>query len=243
MIACEIENSKEFNRVRGPSPDFRYHLAAAFIASLVTTFGAQWNLASAATLNYIESVDGELPFFATSPFTLPLDLGANTVSGQFVAGGLEPDFDSFAFLIPAGSQLISFHVVLADVSGDLITADWRVEAGSPDSFAGTFVGFLLADSPGIGTLPNVPLSPAVYSVTHTSNLVVDPSATATYTFTFVLVPEPATSTLLLLGAISALCSRRPKRAPASASRPDHRPNYSGLARGWPAADHIPNAFR
>src|SRR5947209_4955335 len=69
--------------------------------------------ARAATLNYQESVSGDLP--ESSPWVLlNLGVGANTVSGSshvavsstaFTAA----DFDSFRFIVPANTELTSIE--------------------------------------------------------------------------------------------------------------------------------------
>ena len=83
----------------------------AIVFSGVLSVAAQ---AGAATLNYVESVDGELPKFATIPQGV-LDIGVNTISGKvnssLVSPALLSDWDVGQFSLAAGLVVTGISIV------------------------------------------------------------------------------------------------------------------------------------
>lgn len=161
--------------------------------------------------NYVEIVDGDLPIGGSPLPILAFDVGVNTVSGRFGSDGIDPDFDSFAFTVPAGSQLSAGRVVLVDVNGNVISSEWQLRVGSADYLGGTTLEFVGPNSPGQDSLTSVPLGPDVYNISHVSFLWAEPAARADYTFTFELaplVPEPASLMLVGMALGSILVVRR-----------------------------------
>ena len=159
---------------------------------------------TASAFDYSESVSGDLP---QSGFPLPtftLDPGSNTVSGT-VAAGDPTDFDSFAFIVPAGQQIISGGLTLADLTGNLSSAGWSLRAGSAFTNGGTFVEFVNANSPGADLIDSVPLAPGTYNLTGAS---LGDTGSSSYIFSFtVAVPEPASLSLLAIGSLALLRRR------------------------------------
>lgn len=202
-------------------------LTTRLLSSLVAGIAAAVfaTTSSAAPLAYQESVSGDLPGIGVLPI-LTLDIGSNTVSGT-TGFPVEPplDFDSFAFMIPVGSVLVSASVQLMDVAGntgDFVIASWRLYSGSSTADSGTLIELLEASSPGSDALTSTPLGAGLYNFT-ALGLGVSLVSLANYTFTLTLreaqaIPEPGT--LLLAGlALAGLASTRGRRIRVPCSPP------------------------
>jgi hypothetical protein len=167
-------------------------------------------LALATPLNYREAIDGDLPG-SVAPVLLPilpLGVGNNTISGatnNVTETGF--DFDSFAFTVPGGAQVIAGRIEMTDRSGNVVTSSWLLRAGSAEWNVGKFVGDYIVPSPGELALA-APLGSGVYNMTHMAHRILGGHATANYIFTFNVVPEPTTATLLVSCFALASGSRR-----------------------------------
>ena len=177
--------------------------------------------AQAEVVTYSEAVSGDLS--ATGALTtFTLDLGINTVSGR-IADSNPDDFDSFAFVIPTGAELVSGQIQLSDVMANVTNAIWALRSGSTNAGGGTLLDTLSPSSPGTDTIAAAVLSVAAgtYNFTNTDvNGNRGPTRTADYTFTLTLrsatavstngVPEPTTLALLGLGlaGLTATCRRK-----------------------------------
>jgi hypothetical protein len=186
------------------------HKTSAIVAAILALAFAHH--AAAAVVIYNESVNGDLPVFGSPLPIMALDVGTNTVTGKSGNGGSGFDFDSFAFTVPAGAQLVSGSVTMVDSpgnSGDLVGIDWVLNAGSPNYSGGSFLEFIFASSPGTLTFATTPLGPNVYNISASSaGNTGGPPVFSDYTFSLVVtslaaVPEPATLmmwALILAGA-------------------------------------------
>ena len=106
----------------------------------------------AAPVAYIEGADLSHPSVGTPLTTFTLDVGVNTVSGTITATS---DFDSFAFIVPAGMQVTAGDLTIGDVSGNLGAAKWTLFQGSDLSGTGTNLGIVAANSPAFPTTNTV----------------------------------------------------------------------------------------
>jgi hypothetical protein len=169
--------------------------------------------AAAVPVAYDESIDGDLPVIGAPLPTFAFDLGTNSVSGTFgeAANGAN-DYDSFAFVIPPGAQLVAGQLALNDAVGDMVEGYWSVRAGSADYLGGVLLQTHTVNSPGFDVIASTPLASGVYNITTGQHQYAGPApAYADYTFTFELtpvVPEPASACLLLVGAATGMVSRR-----------------------------------
>jgi hypothetical protein len=173
---------------------------------------------SAAVVVYDESVSGDLSD-TTSPLTnFTLDVGTNTVTGRVgTATGFPFDFDSFAFTVPAGMQLVSGSVTMNDSPGN--TADfagytWGLFAGSPNYNSGSLLEFMSVGSPDTFAFTSTPLAANVYNLSaESAGYAGNPPTFADYTFSLVVtslapVPEPATFMIWGLAIVGvAICSK------------------------------------
>ena len=164
------------------------------VAAAVASQAIFCTAAIAAPLTYEEPRDGDLPMGAPLP-VLPLDLGVNTVSGHFHPQAYI-DWDSFAFTIPAGTQLVSGSVELTGGSiGGEVAAYWYLFPGSSPDFTGAILDYLLTAIPSYesASLTYVPLDAGTYNLTQALNegAVYTDGAFYTFSLTVAEVPEPA----------------------------------------------------
>jgi hypothetical protein len=173
---------------------------------------------SAAVVIYNETVDGDLPVTGSLPI-MALDVGTNTVTGRIgTQTGFPFDFDSFAFSVPSGAQLISGSVAMTATPGNQavdIANQWYLFTGSSNYEGGSLTEFFYVYAPGSYTFTSTPLLANVYNLSaEGASYSGSPPAFADYTFTFVVtslaaVPEPATFVvwgLTLVGV--AVCGKQ-----------------------------------
>jgi hypothetical protein len=180
-------------------------------AAVLFTFHA--GTATAATIHYDESVDGDIGW--NNPWVLfPLGVGTNTVTGTV---GLVPDaweFDTFTFSVPAGARLTQLDVALADVNGDVSWVDWVLaEYSTPER---NILQILRVDSPGSGSFTAaLPLEAGTYSIGENSLAPLTVSWALTgYTFTFTVeAPEPGS--VIGVGLLAGALVRRRRRSGAT----------------------------
>ncbi len=186
------------------------------------------SLMQAQTVNFDESVDGELSGDNTMPTIFgPLGIGSNTVTGTVVdALGASPNVDVFTFQVAAGEQLDSVFLDVFNSDDDLAfiglddTTSFPFDApalgNSPDQ--SQFIGGLLfgggvgtdilddIGSSGIGTGFSGPLQAGDYTVylQQLGGLTVDYQLS----FNVSAVPEPGAAVALMLFGIAGLARRR-----------------------------------
>jgi len=159
--------------------------------------------ANAGPINYQESVSGDLPTFGSPLPTFTFDVGTNTISGTF---GLNTnaDFDSFAFVVPAGMRLVSAKVTLADGPGvgDMSAAGWSLYSGSANAAGGSFLESVSPTSPGVYSFLSTPLGPQTYNIAANFFSWGGPSpVSANYVFSFDVVATPEPVSLVVFGGL------------------------------------------
>lgn len=176
---------------------------ACLIAGTLGAFG------SAQAAAYLESNYSDFAHSGALQ-TLLLEVGSNTVTGRFgYVGSGNMDFDSFAFLVAAGTALQSIQVDVMPASGNthnLVHSNWAIRSGSNIAFNGTSINNLTWDSPNPASSINT-LSAGIYNLSNNELNYSGPYlavAEGDYTFTFNVsavtsVPEPASYALMLVG--------------------------------------------
>lgn len=192
-------------------------LAASGLACLVLTLTA-----AAAPVAYNEAIDGDLPG-AFGPTSGPLpqlafDVGANTVSGTLPFTDAGADFDSFAFIVPAGKQVTLASLTISDTTGDITEAAWSFNQGSGIENGGTLRESVNTHPPDVYTFTTTPFDADTYNISqNTLARTFGADANASYTFSFTVanvVPEPAILSVVAFTAFAFL--RRSRRATSRA---------------------------
>jgi hypothetical protein len=188
-----------------------------FLMTCIVAF-AGMPTAQAVPVNYDELVDGDLDEFGPFP-VFAFDVGLNTVKGSF--GHISPgptDWDSFAFAIPAGTELIGAALSLTDAIGNVGSSTWRLRRGSNLWDTGVFRENIQSLSPGFAIFTTPPEPAGTYNVSHISFGIFVPGPTentANYEFSFRVdtVPEPSTAALAagLLALGSGFLNRNKRR--------------------------------
>jgi hypothetical protein len=199
-------------------------LVAVTVATLACVTSAQ-----AAPIMFQEAVSGDLPAEGLLP-TFTLDLGVNTVSGTVAYTMFGPgvprtvvDFDGFAFIVPAGTQVTNVSVVMTDsIDTKMSVGIWTLYRGSNIAYTPGLFGELLTctfpfpsptgPSSCSAQLSSGPLRAQVYNFNSWAVMPRGNSATSDYTFSLTLspiatVPEPGS--LALAGTVvTGLLARR-----------------------------------
>jgi hypothetical protein len=169
---------------------------------------------AAAPIVFDEAVSGDLSDAMPSPTVLAFDAGVNSVRGSLYSGVVAPDFDSFAFSIPAGLSLtaITYTFALEPKAGETVAAAvWAFDVGNtglPAELGATQVDFFGPSPQSLfsSALPQDGGLYGFYNVSHSST----PGLgwTSTYQIDFMVretstgVPEPASLALLAAGLIA-----------------------------------------
>ena len=187
-----------------------------FVLALAIVAPAAW----AAPLTFDEGVSGDLSAAMPSPTVLAFGIGVNTVLGSLYSGVQAPDFDAFAFTIPAGGTLtaISYAFTLDPEDGVTVaTASWGFDVGNtglPAELGVVTIDFFGASPQALfdGSLPRGPGLHGFYNVDQSSTPGLDWSST--YRIDFVVrdtatgIPAPPALLLLAAGVAGLACARR-----------------------------------
>ena len=201
----------DFNR-----PGVGFLLLFWFIA-LVLNVGPSY----AAPFSYSEGISGDLPADLPVPTVFAFGIGTNVITGSnSVAINVSDDRDSFAFSIPAGTQLTQVTLAFSLVSTPAVltsaTESERFNSGPVGlgGIASLDVNFL-GGSPITAFSANLPLGPGTYSIQDFLHgcFPANPNCTwtDTYTWSFTVaanrVTQPWSLLLVLVGLGYLLCWR------------------------------------
>jgi hypothetical protein len=118
--------------------------------------------AVAAVVIYNESINGDLPVVGSPLPNMALDVGTNTVTGRIgTSNGDSFDFDSFAFTVPAGTQLTSLSVTMLpgpETTAIDVANQWYLFAGSPNYGGGSLLEPMFVQAPDTYTFTSTPLA-------------------------------------------------------------------------------------
>lgn len=155
--------------------------AAAAVVGIVASVAA-----TAAPISYNESIDGDFGVDETLP-VLALGVGANTVSGSTGISGSSLDFDSFAFAVGPGTELVGIQLELVDAVGSFLSASWSLRAGNVVNASDPNLAIAEALSPGSYAYGGAPLQAGTYHfLARDFRWSGFPPAFADYTFTLTL---------------------------------------------------------
>jgi len=145
---------------------------------------------------YNESVDGPMSSSGTTPTTLNLSLGSNTLISS-IGGSAQIEY--FSFTLAAGQSLTSFKLdsyVSTDTKawlGIKSGSDWTIEYDTGQMIAQQHFGTANLGNPLLGISVANPLGAGTYTV-RSQQL----GANANYQLDLNVIPEPSTASLLLL---------------------------------------------
>jgi len=178
------------------------------VALIFCILGCVVSSAGATPLAYSEGILGDLASSLPAASVFPLDVGLNTVSGTLHWINQTSDFDSFAFSVPAGTQLTQLSFAFA-LSAERDTTDGAAGfefAGGNGTFSPVY-GFenlnVFGASPIVAFSAALPLGPGDYSMFNDGFYKLGSGWSADYTWSLKVdpvtnaVPEP--TSLLLLG--------------------------------------------
>ena len=172
--------------------------------------------AAAAPFTFSEAVSGDLPGAVPAPSVFVLDVGVNTIAGTETFGAFAiVNFDSFAFLVPVGTQLTSISYAFATTFSIPVTqGEIGYTLDNDNAFpAAPILGFqnvdLFGASPVAMFTAALPLGPGTYGLQQSRAFIQEPGPAAwtdDYTWSLTVqstavVPEPAS--VLLLGTALA----------------------------------------
>jgi len=165
-----------------------------FVLTLVLPLLAISPLHSAVVYN--ESVDGPMSSSGTTPTTLNLSLGSNTLISS-IGGSAQIEY--FSFTLSAGQSLTSFKLD-SYVSTDAVAwlgikagTDWTIGYDTSQMIGNQHFGTANLGNPLLGISVANPLGAGTYTV-RSQQL----GANANYQLDLNVIPEPSTASLLLL---------------------------------------------